>query len=434
MQTRQLARENTEYWENMAEAAVNELAGKVDELANQVSMSDRDGPMGLPLFEDSETLDPDRWLEQFVSKCNWKKLAWKRCMEALDCLLMGTAKHWFNSLDQDSKKDKDSFQEAFLKKFSSRTPTDRHIASLITQEPGQSVTKFHSIVVNKCRKVGISDEEMLSTFLRGLRSDIRTFVYSRDAATWDQALGSARLYESLKQCGGEVSSLGLPAAEVAAAQPTQGINTLLQNQQTQIDKISAQLETLVQQNKGGKSNATNPNFTTHCGYCGKINHETYQCRARARDLQRDYLRMQQPQLNVVQPQYVQNPMPQNIPFVQGPMQQNTLFCRYCKQNDHDISTCKIRPQRQNSMFCTFCKRNNHTIENCRIRLNQTGSGTGNAGSNQRNNQIRCLHCNRLGHKIGTCRQYKRDMGFSDEYNQSGSHNGSGSQSTNPFLN
>ena len=97
--TRQSARVNQDYLENMAEAAVNALAGKVDELASQVSLSDRDGPMGMALFEDSETSDPDQWIEQFLSKCNWKKLEWKRSLEALDCLLTGSAKHWFLSLD-----------------------------------------------------------------------------------------------------------------------------------------------------------------------------------------------------------------------------------------------------------------------------------------------------------------------------------------------
>ncbi len=256
------------------------------------SNDDGYNPFNFESFSDDDTADPMQWVESFLARARFKQFNWDKSKDALSCLLMGSAKYWYENLGENELKGETEFKDAFLGKFTNgATIADRHLFSNLKQDPNESVTRFHSRVITKGMRLKVTESELLSVFLRGLPKKIQMFTYARDPQSLHEAYKTATLCESIQKCAANENSDQIPQNEISSLWQESSGNCSHKSEfkrlESHIESLANTLELLtvsVQTIQAKLFSMSMNGGQAHCTYCKHSNHTENSCRYRKRDM------------------------------------------------------------------------------------------------------------------------------------------------------
>ena len=203
----------------------------------------------IPLrhFSGYPTEDAERFLSDFEAYCKISRISDTegRKVAAFQHHLSGQAQTWYSCLDADEKADWDNLVAAFEIKYCAENNTP--VLLVETEQftnlnllPQQYIEDYYSHILEKGRKLGKSDQELLLKFIQGLPSQLAFFVRAGNPNDINAALTSAKMGEAY---GYRASPL--PAhntVTVAAAAPNSSdsrISALEKSVQTLCSKLDS---------------------------------------------------------------------------------------------------------------------------------------------------------------------------------------------------
>ena len=113
------------------------------------------------------TTDPSVWIEDFILHIHMARGDDLHAIKYLPLKLKGPARHWLNSLPENSIGSWEDLEEAFLDNFQGThvRPPDADDLSHIVQQPGESARKLWTrFLVKKNQIVDCSDAEAHAAF------------------------------------------------------------------------------------------------------------------------------------------------------------------------------------------------------------------------------------------------------------------------------
>ena len=169
----------------------------------------------LPFKLDSFSGNPDQDAEDFLN--NFKLaagvLGWNFDKQPgiFHMCLQGTAKIWFQQLDTPTSTDIEKIFSAFLFKFKPLGPDWRREACFLSlrQLPQENTQQFANRVLEQGTKLGKSDRDLLTQFIRGLPTPNRIHTIAQDTDTFDGATRIATLFETAQTFGQDDSTVTL---------------------------------------------------------------------------------------------------------------------------------------------------------------------------------------------------------------------------------
>ena len=125
--------------------------------------------------------------------------------------LQGTAKIWFQQLDIPTSTNIEKIFSAFLFKFKPLGPDWRREACFLSlrQMPQENSKQFANRVLEQGTKLGKSDRDLLTQFIRGLPTPNRIHTIAQDTDTFDGATRIATLFETAQTFGQDDSTVTL---------------------------------------------------------------------------------------------------------------------------------------------------------------------------------------------------------------------------------
>lgn len=69
--------------------------------------------------------------------------------------------------------------------------------------------------------------------------------------------------------------------------------------------------------------------------------------------------------------------------------------------EQELRFSELTPSR--SLFCSYCKKNNHTIDQCRLRNSNQNKSQNTRGNQSNKKEISCFKCGKKGHYANECR-------------------------------
>ena len=258
-----------------------------------------------------------------------------RAIAAFHLHLSGPALIWFNNLAvKDSWK---TVKAAFMNEYCNVVNNPSLIAESVSFDnlklgSTQAIVDFHSVVLDKGRRLHKSDTDMTNKFIAGLPSQLAFFVRAGRVTSFRDALQSAKIGEA----HGYRHVQGPPAATAET------VNAASDSVQKQLDQITRSLDTLINK-RPSQSTGTNPQQrnSRSCFKCKGRNHIKVRCNW--------------------------NGTGESSPEIQ---------CQICSQWGHCAPACiKLHvPQTQGVSTCQLCGQSSHTASQC-PQLNQPGLGT-----------------------------------------------------------
>ena len=305
--------------------------------------------------------DGRRFLAEFESYISLSgiELASPRVVAAFHLNLKGPARIWFNNLT--CKETWEQVKRAFIEEYCDRLESPTLIAETVAfdnlvLQPTQTIEEFHSIILEKGKKLKKSETDMILKFINSLPAQLAFFVRAGKVSSYREALQSAKIGEA----HGYRQSNPLPvsSSSVNAAHANKD------SMQLQIDAINKRLDQLyfpvaeqpTEQDKkptrgsgtrttrsGNLDNTRNQNSRSRsCYKCSGHGHMQRYCNWTG----------------------------------QGDRSLSTV-CQLCAQNGHAASNCKTLQSRQQSSDingkCQLCQGQDHVASNC-PSLNQGGLG------------------------------------------------------------
>ena len=125
--------------------------------------------------------------------------------------LQGTAKIWFQQLDSPTSSNIEKIFSAFLFKFKPLGPDwSREPCFLsLRHTPQENSQQFANRVLEKGTKLGKSERDLLTQFIRGLPTPNRLHTIAQDTDTFDGATRIATLFETAQTFGQDDSTATL---------------------------------------------------------------------------------------------------------------------------------------------------------------------------------------------------------------------------------
>ena len=120
------------------------------------------------------TTDPAVWIEDFILHIHMARGDDLHAIKYLPLKLKGPARHWLNSLPENSIGSWEDLEEAFLNNLQGTyvRPPDADDLSHIVQQPGESARKFWTrFLTQKNQIVDCPDAEALAAFKHSIRDE-----------------------------------------------------------------------------------------------------------------------------------------------------------------------------------------------------------------------------------------------------------------------
>lgn len=272
-----------------------------------------------------------------------------RAIAAFHLQLKGPALIWFNNLTV-----KDSWttvKAAFMNEYCSMLNNPSLIAESVAFDnlklnPTQAIEDFHSVVLDKGRKLNKNNTDMTNKFISGLPPQLAFFVRAGRVSSFREALQSAKIGEAhgYRQLP---SVYGQPSTSISAPQSVSqapSVNAVSDSVQKQLDHITKTLDSLLTKPVSPSPSAIvsqqRPRDSPRsCFKCKGLNHIKSRCNW--------------------------NGQGEPSPITQ---------CQLCSQWGHGATKClKFQPT-QTASPCQLCQQESHTALQC-PQLNQSGLGT-----------------------------------------------------------
>ena len=242
--------------------------------------------------------DPHSWVTTFESIAQYKDCDAKKRLLAFKMLLRQGAASWFASIEpelaqQANKSDEEIWiwvKEKFLQRFDKTNSwLSEHLIHFISQQPGQSVQDFYTIIQTKTARLEKSPQEMLSLFIKGLRPDIKMFCLARQPKDLTEALSLAQNCEALNQiaqvsnestpmqCWKSPGEISAPSTQSKALAPVTSLLREIQSIENEIKSMKDK-----PQPNFNQFNRNRPRIV--CNYCKLLGHRASECRKRLNSL------------------------------------------------------------------------------------------------------------------------------------------------------
>lgn len=200
-----------------------------------------------PTFAGKKDEDLDRFLHKADSF--FRRLPIPASQQALylSDWLKGEAETWYLTLESAVQNDYATLVKALRDRFSNtknRILRKIELSSRV-QAPGESVDTYVVAFRRLVQRIGgMSVEDQIEAFLRGLHADISRDVLKDDPATLDDCIECARKYERVLHTQDMLSGRRVPQAKTQP-EPTQvnAINAPVQEDR-RVDKLARQMELL----------------------------------------------------------------------------------------------------------------------------------------------------------------------------------------------
>lgn len=294
--------------------------------------------------------DPAKFLAEFESYLTLSSIEQDspRAIAAFHLHLTGPALIWFNNLSiKDSWQTvKASFQIEYLNNLNNPSLIAEAVAfDSLKLGPSQAIEDFHSVVLDKGRRLHKTETDMTNKFIAGLPSQLAFFVRAGRVTTFREALQSAKVGEA----HGYRQSPATPIV-TTPSQITEKVNAASDSVQRQLDQITQTLNTLI----------TKPLIPSPSGLTSQQRFPQpcpsrrlcYKCKG---------------------PNHVKARCNWNEQGVSSPNTQ----CQLCSQWGHGAPNCVklgVQPTGTVSSACQLCQQASHTAAQC-PQLNHSGLGT-----------------------------------------------------------
>ena len=306
--------------------------------------------------------DAQRFLADFASYlllANIEILS-GRAVAAFHLHLQGPALVWFNALPSTSKLSWPPIENLFRAEYCDTLNSPALIAeeaayNNLNLNSSQPIEEFHSVVLEKGRKLGKSEQAMISKFVAGLPHQLAFFVRAGRIQTFRDALHMAKTGEAH----------GYRAENATASAATPSVNTPSVNIQAELLKITQRLNDM------------------------------------------DTAQRQRTQ----QPRTVQADMDNTAsrpgdqrrrPPVSGVQYNKRFTCYHCSGEGHAKSRCQWtgRGPKTPDIQCQLCFLNGHAAKFCKLFQQSDRSRTVNIDI--------CQLCDSTSHVAGQCPQLNRE--------------------------
>ena len=265
-------------------------------------------------FSGNQSENADTWMNKFLTHCELNGIEATKYAKLLPLMLAdrSPAEIWFQRLDENTKNDWDQLKTGFLARFTSQTPSWLNIAELngITMNANDTIESYIHRMQLQREKTVVSDDSFLSSFINGLRADIRTFVMVANPKSLAEAEERARLAEKMAAQTLGVATLApgattMPsAAGTDLATPIQHLTAAIERLETRVNdknedllkSVTAAVQYQGQASRGGyrgnwrgRSRGRGGVYQNRrddgrpfCGNCLRIGHTTQSCYAEKR--------------------------------------------------------------------------------------------------------------------------------------------------------
>ena len=258
----------------------------------------------LPSFSEFRTVRPRDWIDCFINATKCQGIVWSKAMDLLGTMLEGSAKDWFECLDETELCDPATFHRVFLARFAP-DPKD-----VLAQGTTESVGKYYYRVLKLGRQFNKEDWEMNIDFVDGLREPIKSAVDKQFPLNFSDARNMATFWElRYAKKVRKAKSEPEPQSESTA-------NVTNEDLSSDIKKLTDLMKSMF--TKGKHENQTG----IKCNYCDRYRHKESTCRLKRQNVEK---------LNFVRKMLV------GLRSISGNGYYQ-LKCAYClKQNHNDMA-------------------------------------------------------------------------------------------------
>lgn len=215
------------------------------------------------IFNGRVSENPREWMNNFESYCKLNNIENEERILTFSLLIRAGAKNWFNNLKPDDRSNwetiKDKFKIAYLdanKWINTQRIENRRLQN------NESCEKYITDVTDLALLVGMSDNELQKTLIRGLPHKLKWHVVSFNPMTIEETVQRILLGEATLQCDEK--------DEIHGVESTDGrIVQLLDNINIRIDNLEKKLERQTPQEENRP--------VMFCDICKKTNHTTMRC-------------------------------------------------------------------------------------------------------------------------------------------------------------
>ena len=184
------------------EDRIKALQKTVDTMKDEKEESSFTATPKLGVFHGYPSEDVQLWIDRFNRLAIFYTWSDNKCLHAMELYLRGPAEAWAKSVDKDheNKSTFEKFRSALILKF---TNTSRKFL-LDTQfhdrvmKPEDTVESFLLSLQEMGQKLGHGEDQVLSQFLRGLSSTIKTTVLTQTPETLSRACQLAMVAETVQ--------------------------------------------------------------------------------------------------------------------------------------------------------------------------------------------------------------------------------------------
>lgn len=246
------------------------LTGLVENLTQRETRSVNITKVSNPAFKPDKyiptlTESPKTWISKFQSWVEINKYDDLDLIKhSLRLLIPEVDLVWFDGLNPANKK---QLYDSFIEHYQSKQPTWllEQMLWTMTMKEGEDLEHYISSIQCLANRLGKSEKETMSAFVRGLPPQLRTQVVQGDPQTFEKATRSARLSQEARS----ITSYGAATNSV-----TPELQTIVTQHQDAIAKITKTLENL--QPPSARVNISKDGIK--CQLCDRIGHEAKSCR------------------------------------------------------------------------------------------------------------------------------------------------------------
>ena len=206
------------------------------------------GRVTLEKFSGYPTEDAERFLSNFSAYCMFGRINQQdpRTVAAFQLHLKGPALTWFTCLNDSDKSSWETVKKLYQEKYMDKE--NKPVLLVETEQflnlrllPHQQMEDYYSKIMEKGRKINISDQEIVLKFIEGLPSQLAFFVRAGNPEDIHAALTAANLGEVYGyRASPSPAGFDIPpaASSVAAVQSSDRLKVLEQR----LDKLCTEFD------------------------------------------------------------------------------------------------------------------------------------------------------------------------------------------------
>ena len=214
----------------------------------------------------SLTESPKTWLSKFQSWVEINRYEDLNLIKhSLRLLVPDVDLPWLDSLNPVNA---NQLYESFIKHFQTKQPTWVIEQTLWnkTMQVGDNLEQYISSIQSLAERLGKSEREKMSSFVRGLPAHLRVTVVQNDPKTFEEAARCARLSQEALTIITNSDGTNVMSPE---------LNTFMERQQSSIDQLTKIIIAMQMEKSEVCAISDRPKIT--CQLCDKVGHSAKQC-------------------------------------------------------------------------------------------------------------------------------------------------------------